>query len=139
MSSRQTETFIRALHDAERAGDPGPLVELFTEDATLDSGPQARRQRGRDGARSFWREYLGTFEGVHSDFTHVHETEDAAVLEWRSEGRLRRTGQPIEYRGVSVVEFDGERVKRFATYYDSAAFLPGGSKHGREKGGRTER
>jgi hypothetical protein len=30
---------------------------------------------------------------------------------------------------VSVVEFAGDRVRRFATYYDSAAFVPGGSKH----------
>ena len=45
-----------------------------------------------------------------------------AALEWESEGALP-TGAPIRYRGVSLLEFAGDRVKRFRTYYDSAAFV----------------
>jgi hypothetical protein len=33
-------------------------------------------------------------------------------------------GAPIEYYGVSLLEFDGSRIGRFRAYYDSAAFAP---------------
>jgi ketosteroid isomerase-like protein len=34
------------------------------------------------------------------------------------------TGRPIEYRGVTVLEFDDGAVTRLRTYYDdSAAFI----------------
>ena len=38
-------------------------------------------------------------------------------------------GKPIHYRGVSSLSFegDGDKVKAFRTYYDSAAFLSEGS------------
>jgi ketosteroid isomerase-like protein len=45
--------------------------------------------------------------------------------------RQLKSGTPIKYKGVSIVEFAGGKVKRFATYYDSAAFTSDGSKHAR--------
>jgi ketosteroid isomerase-like protein len=33
-------------------------------------------------------------------------------------------GRPVEYRGVTVIEFDGDAITRLRTYYDSAAFVP---------------
>ena len=50
------------------------------------------------------------------------------MLEWVSEGVIAATGQPFNYRGVSVIEHDGEKAHKFRTYYDSAVFLPGGAK-----------
>jgi ketosteroid isomerase-like protein len=49
------------------------------------------------------------------------------VLEWISKGALS-TSEDIRYQGVSILEMDGERIHRFRTYYDSAAFLPQGAK-----------
>ena len=43
-------------------------------------------------------------------------------MEWTGKGELKN-GQPIEYRGVSIIEHDGQKVSAFRTYYDSAAFL----------------
>ncbi len=34
------------------------------------------------------------------------------------------TGRPIEYRGASLLTYDSDdRVRRFSTYFDTAAFL----------------
>ena len=61
-------------------------------------------------------------------FTDTRRADGSATLEWKSDGTLP-DGKPISYRGVSLIDFDGDRVKRFRTYYDSAAFLPEGAKH----------
>ena len=57
------------------------------------------------------------------DSTHAVQGDDACVLEWDSEARLTN-GRPVEYRGVTVIEFEGDAITRLRTYYDSAAFVP---------------
>ena len=47
---------------------------------------------------------------------------DLGVLEWTSTGTLT-TGREVSYAGVSLLEFSGDLVQRFATYYDTAAFV----------------
>ena len=55
------------------------------------------------------------------------DADSGSVLEWVSRGALP-DGAPVEYRGVSVLEVEGDRVRKFRTYYDSAVFLPQGAK-----------
>ena len=131
--------FMGALQQAEASGDTASLVSLFDDSSELENPARSVTRRGRDGAEQFWREYLSAFGSVRSEFTHVHETDGSAALEWRSEGTLP-SGEPVSYRGVSLIEFakgggereDRRRVRRFCTYYDSATFLPAGSKHVRD-------
>ena len=54
-------------------------------------------------------------------FSDVVEGGDRAALEWTSEGSLV-DGRPLTYRGVTVVDFDGDTITRLSTYYDSAQF-----------------
>ena len=128
MPSDVADSFMKGLQEAERTRDVEPLVRLFSEDAEVESPMLHRAHRGHDGARQFWKEYLGAFGEVRSQFTDTRRGESSATLEWKSDGTLP-DGKPISYRGVSLIEFDGGKVKRFRTYYDSAAFLPEGAKH----------
>jgi ketosteroid isomerase-like protein len=122
MSGDVVRRFMEALQGAERTGEVGPLVELFAEDAELSRLGVAEPDRGREGASRFWRDYLGAFAHVRSTFGLIVEGEWAAALEWTSEGTLPG-GRPIGYAGVSLLEFEGGRVRRFRTYYDTAAFV----------------
>jgi len=116
------EQFAKTLQRIEKERDPGPLVELFDDGAELENLTTKSPVKGRDGAKQFWQKYLDSFKQVESKFTHTHEADGVAVLEWVSEGTLPN-GQPIRYRGVSVLELANDRVRKFRTYYDSAAFL----------------
>ena len=78
--------------------------------------------QGADGAQQFWQRYLSDFEQIHSEFSHHAELDGLGLMEWTSRGQLKG-GHPITYRGISVIETDGEQVKAFRTYYDSAAFI----------------
>jgi ketosteroid isomerase-like protein len=121
----RARTFAEALQDFERSGEPADLVALFTDDATL-TRLDARGERGDPEA--FWREYRDQFQELSTTFEHAVEGDDRCALEWTSKGTLA-TGRPVEYRGVTVVEFDGEAVSRLRTYYDTAAFtaVPAGT------------
>ncbi len=119
---------MSTLQQIEQSRDPEPLVALFSEDAELLNLALTEPMRGTEGARRFWTNYLAAFEAIRSNFHHCLTTETDAVLEWISEGVMAGSGQPFNYRGVSVIEHAGGKVQKFRTYYDSAVFLPGGAK-----------
>ena len=115
--------FMDALHTLEKTGDSGEIVAQFAEGATLLSIVQGRTHEGIDGAKAFWAEYLKPFDTIHSEFTHHATDGNLAILEWRGVGKLK-AGRDIGYEGCSLLEFDDAgKVKRFRTYYDSAAFV----------------
>jgi len=127
MTSETVEIFMQRLQEVEQTGEVQPLVELFTEDAELLNLARSQPLQGQDGAHLFWQDYLSVFKHIRSSFTNVVEGNSTAVLEWTSEGALS-TGEPLRYRGISVIEINDGKVHRFRTYYDSAVFLPQGAK-----------
>lgn len=122
------EVFMKTLQEIENSRDPGALVALFADDSELINLALTEPLHGTEGAQRFWTNYLAAFDKIHSDFNHVTQTDGTAVLEWVSQGSMAGTGQDFNYRGVSVIEHEGDKVKRFRSYYDSAVFLPGGAK-----------
>lgn len=122
MANSVTERFIDALENAEQTKSTDDLVKIFTENCVLDSIANHNPSEGSEGAEKFWKAYLSTFQSIESEFSNVVEAEKTAVLEWTSKGKLA-DGHPITYRGVSILEIEGEKVAKFRTYYDSAAFV----------------
>ena len=123
------ETFMSTLQQAEQSRDPEPLIALFDERSELLTLALTEPLIGVEGARRFWTNYLAAFEQIRSTFHHTIQTDNEAVLEWVGEGVLAASGQPFSYRGISLLEHEGEHVQRFRSYYDSAVFVPGGAKH----------
>lgn len=124
-ASERATVFMKALKTLETEQNPAPLVALFADDATLERMTH-KVYEGKADAETFWQEYLAPFAVIATEFYNVTEDDDGAVLEWASEGSLEG-GKAIRYRGVSSLSFEGERVKSFRTYYDSAAFLSEGA------------
>ncbi len=124
MSQQLTDDFAQALQRLESDHDLDGFLRAFAADVELQR-PEQRQQteRGSDGARRFWGAYLQQFDEVRTTFSRAAAAGDLGVLEWVSEGRLG-SGRPIAYAGVSLLTFDeGDQVSRFATYYDTAAFV----------------
>lgn len=127
MASETAERFMQALQKIEQTKDVEPLVSMFSEDAELSNLATPSPLHGKEGARQFWQKYLSVFQNIRSKFNNVVESNGSAVLEWTSEGALS-SGEALNYRGISVIETENGQVRRFRTYYDSAAFLPQGAK-----------
>jgi ketosteroid isomerase-like protein len=121
-----TEQFMRALQRFEATAEVGPLLALFHDDGEALSLGRSEPARGYDEIEDFWRDYRAVFHGIRSEFTHVIEGSGGAVLEWVSRGSLAND-QPVEYKGVTVLETDAGRIRRCRTYYDSAVFMSGGA------------
>ena len=116
-----TQAFIEALRELEETNDLERMVALFDDSAEISNPMDATPHHGRDGARRFWRTYRDSFEQIHSDFSRIVESDDAAMLEWTSRGVLRGD-RPIDYSGVSVLELRDGKVRRFRTYFDARPF-----------------
>jgi ketosteroid isomerase-like protein len=117
MAERHAQQFIEALHQLENQGDLEKMISMFSDQAELQNPTDDRPHRGRKGAESFWEAYRHSFEEIHSDFRTVSESDGSVMLEWTSRGRLP-DGSPIEYDGVSVVEYEDEQIRRFRAYFD---------------------
>jgi ketosteroid isomerase-like protein len=123
MSDSPAQLFAGALQEVEKSRDTGALLQRFTDDAELLRPEADDSHVSEDDAAAFWDSYLSQFSEIETEFTHVEEGDSQAWLEWVSRGELS-TGRSIEYRGVSLLTLGDEgKVRRFATYYDTAAFL----------------
>lgn len=112
-------TFIMALRVLEQTGDVEDMVALYDDGAETSGPTDERPHHGKAGARAFWRMYRDSFTEIESRFTNVVTGSDGTVmLEWTSEGRVK-TGGRMGYAGVSVVEMQGGRIRRFRTYFDT--------------------
>ena len=113
--------FIKALVALEKSKQAERMAVLFSDEAELVRPGIQSPLRGKAGTWHFWRDYQDTFQEVHSRFTRILETRSFAVLEWVSEGVLH-SGAPIQYHGVTLLEFTDDRIVKMRTYFDSAAF-----------------
>ncbi len=123
MTDSPAQLFADALQEVEKSGDTSALLERFTDDAELVRPEANGSHVADDDASAFWDSYLSQFSEIATEFIHQEEGDSQAWLEWVSRGKLS-TGRSIEYRGVSLLTLGDEgKVRRFATYYDTAAFL----------------
>ncbi|ATB29623.1 nuclear transport factor 2 family protein [Melittangium boletus] len=117
MSMERARRFVDALTRLEETGDAEALLALFGEDAQVSNVVSHRTFHGREGARDFWTEYKGMLRQVKSTFRNMIESGDRVALEWESSGTAHN-GAAVDYEGVSIIEWDGERISRFYAYFD---------------------
>lgn len=121
MSEQIVEKFIEALGKLEAGRELEEIVALFAPDAEVGNVVSPEKFRGPEGAREFWgAKYRDTFGEVRSTFRNVFAAGDRAALEWTTEGTADN-GTPLKYDGVSILETDGEQIKRFCAYFDAGA------------------
>jgi ketosteroid isomerase-like protein len=78
--------------------------------------------RGHEGLREFWKSYRSTFGEMRSEFRNVFATEDGAALEWTTTGTSN--GDSVSYDGVSILEIEGTKIRRFMAYFDTRDLAP---------------
>lgn len=117
MSREIADRFVEALWKLEEDRDVEPLVGVHTEDCEVGNVAVPKTFSGHDGLREFWTSYRKTFGEMKSEFRSVFADGDGhAALEWTTEGESN--GGSVTYSGVSVLEIEGDKVKRFHAYFD---------------------
>ncbi len=117
MSTEVADSFVEALRRLEEDEDVEPLVEIHAEDCEVGNVSVPETFRGHDGLREFWTSYRGTFGEMRSEFRNVFATEEGAALEWTTQGASN--GDAVSYDGVSILEIEGSKVRRFMAYFDT--------------------
>jgi len=127
MATDLPQRFIDALQRLESDGDPSDLAKLYGDDATCGNTATKTTYEGPDGARDFWSGYRDSFSEIRSEFRDVVSNDEAAALEWVTTAKLHG-GDPVEYEGVTVLEFAGDAITRSTAYFDPRA-LTGAALH----------
>jgi ketosteroid isomerase-like protein len=124
ISDDRARTFATGLQTFEKDGDAAAFAALFADDAVTQRFDARGERRGE--VEQFWQEYRAQFQSISTTFYDVVEGGDRFALEWTSEGTLA-DGRPLHYRGVTVIDLDGDTISKLSTYYDSAQFaaIPG--------------
>lgn len=120
ISDPRARTFVAALRRFEQDSDPAPLVGLFADRATA-TRLDARGER--TDVTAFWTEYRAQFHELSTTFVNAVESADQVSLEWTTTATLT-DDRPLDYRGVTVIDLDGDDIVALRTYYDTAAFTP---------------
>ena len=119
ISDDRARTFATALQTFEKDGDTAAFAALFADDAVTQRFDARGERRGE--VEQFWQEYRAQFSSISTTFYAVVEGGDRIALEWTSDATLV-DGRPLQYRGVTVIDLDGEKISKLSTYYDSAQF-----------------
>jgi len=122
MSKEVADGFVEALRQLEENEDIEALVEIHTEDCEVGNVSVPGTFRGHDGLREFWTSYRSTFGEMRSEFRNIFATEEGAALEWTTEGTSN--GDTVSYAGVSILEIEGGKVRRFMAYFDPRDLTP---------------
>ena len=122
MSKGVADGFVEALRKLEENREVEALVEIHTEDCEVGNVAVSETFRGHDGLREFWTSYRSTFGEMRSEFLNVFATEEGAALEWTTEGTS--DGDTVSYDGVSILEVEGGKVRRFMAYFDPRDLAP---------------
>ncbi len=117
MSKAVVESFKEALWKVEEDRDVEPMISVLTGDCEIGNVAVPETFHGHDGAREFWEAYRETFDEMKSSFRNVFADDGRAALEWTTEGT--ENGDTVSYEGVSILEIEGDKVKRFMAYFDS--------------------
>ena len=119
ISDDRAQAFATGLQTFEKDGDVAAFAALFADDAVTQRF-DARGERSGEVAQ-FWQEYHAQFQSISTTFYDVVEGGDRFALEWTSDATLT-DGRPLQYRGVTVIDLNGDKISKLSTYYDSAQF-----------------
>ena len=117
MSQEVAERFKEALWKLEEDQDVEALVEIHAEDCSVGNVAVPKTFEGHDGLREFWTNYRNTFHEMKSEFRNVFADESGhAALEWTT--NATEDDSNVSYAGVSILEIEGGKVRRFMAYFD---------------------
>ena len=110
----KVDEFIKRLEAVEAGGDVAEMASLFTEGCELSNVALPEPLHGIDGATQFWTNYQKSLGEVRSVFRNKIVAGGRAALEWETKGG------DLDYKGTSILEYEGDKISRFSAYFDPA-------------------
>lgn len=131
-NAERAATLVRAL-EASIVGDSGVIAELYTDDV-IGWAPALTVSSAAELAVEF-EDRDGAFSDIELDVSPFDVAGDRACVEWvvslTHSGPLEvdddlvidATGIRVSLHGITVAEFEGERISSFRQYWDEVELL----------------
>ena len=128
---REAELTARSLMAAWESGDRALIEDLFWPEATYDDFPNQHTYQGIQEIVAYVDAMHAWADDVYMNVGNVHVTSSGAVIEWVFSAIQARpmgavsigTGAEVVTNGVTVIEFQGDRIIRAADYADTAPMM----------------
>ncbi len=117
MAEQLAEQFISALGEIEHNKNFDQMLALYTDSSEIGNVALSEPLKGQEGAKEFWTSYRDSFDHVSSSFSNKIINDNIIALEWTTEFN-RQNSDESSYRGVSVIETGGGKIKRFFAYFN---------------------
>ncbi|MBV8195970.1 MAG: ester cyclase, partial [Candidatus Dormibacteraeota bacterium] len=121
--------------DAYFAHDLEGTLAGYADEAVVEL-PGSPPFQGKDAIRAAWQMYMAAFPDEHPTAPLRHIVEgNTSVTIWQSEAThsgplmtptgdtLPATGKKVAFKGVTVQEIEGDKLKKQTFYFDNAEFL----------------
>jgi steroid delta-isomerase-like uncharacterized protein len=125
-----TEGLIREWADAWSKHDTERLLALFTDDVEYEDVTFGVVNHGKEELRAFAEGFYVVSPDMTFDLTSTTIAGDRAAMEWVASGThagdlpgMPATGKRYEFRGATVVELAGGKIRRNADYWDFATLM----------------
>jgi steroid delta-isomerase-like uncharacterized protein len=128
------EKVIAAYNDAWNRHDVDAIVAMHTEDSVFENHTSGGKGVGKAAIRDIVSGVFAAFPDLRFDARRTYARDGVVTQEWTASGTLAKpytrgaitvqpSGRKIQWNGVDVIPFDGERVARKDVYVDSMGFL----------------
>jgi steroid delta-isomerase-like uncharacterized protein len=125
------EKLIRGFADFWTSKDLNQLDALYTHDAVYEDVPDGTAYEGLEAIKKSLSEDITYAPDVRVEVVSILVSEDRGALEWVWSGTqtgdipglMPATGKPFSVRGVSLFEFESNKIKKQSDYYDAGTFL----------------
>ena len=106
------------------------LLSLFTDDCVYEDVTFGVVNHGKEELRAFAKGFFAAFPDVSIKNTATFVAGDRAAIEWVFTGThkgdmpgMPATGKVSTLRGVTIIEFQGGKIRRNSDYWDLATFM----------------
>jgi len=126
---RPPNDVVARFFEAFARRDVDTMMEVVSDDIVEDLAGVGV-VTGADEDRAFLTALFESFPDLASEVTRVVGAGNLVAVEWRRRGTftgrpwrgLPASDRPFDFRGVALVEVDGDRITRINVYSDTAEF-----------------
>ena len=123
------EKYLHEYYQAWSSQNADAVMEFFTEESTFEDLAFAVKFAGLEQIRSFVDLTYAGSPDFHIQPTQIIVDKDKAAATWTMSGThsgdfpgLPATGKHFQVRAVSIVKFEGQKIKEMTDYWNLLDF-----------------
>jgi predicted ester cyclase len=130
MAGQENLQIVREIFAAWNAHDIEAFTKRLDQKTVWESDAFPAPFSGHEGARQFFKLYVGAFPDLHLDIEQILAVDPYVIVRWRSTGThlgrlgdIQPTARKVSLHGCSVMEVKAMKGSHTWVYFDNAHLL----------------